>query len=286
MTFFLFYVLWKYRFLWQLGQPRSTDSGGRFFPTALQHIFVGLYIEEILLAALFFLARDSNSKASAVPQGALMIILIVITVRLLSIFLTGDSLSGSQVFFHLILDNSYDPLIHALPLTLADEDQELPDPNKQAAEQELQDNASATSVEAARAEKRGYQEMRVRTPSQHSGGTGASGKARAKSIGRSQSVGRNTDSLAPGDDEESNRLSQFSVRGIDEEEGPKDFYHPASIEPQQTIWIPHDTLGLCEAEEAALRERGIRVSSADALMDEKGHVDISGAPPDEVKEAD
>ena len=91
-TFFLFYMLWKYRFLWQLGQPRSTDSGGRFFPMAIQHVFVGLYIEEVLLAALFFLARDSKGDASAIPQGALMVVLIVFTVGLLMLLPRGGVL--------------------------------------------------------------------------------------------------------------------------------------------------------------------------------------------------
>lgn len=87
-------MLWKYRFLWQLGQPRSTDSGGRFFPMALQHVFVGLYIEEILLAALFFLARDGKGDASAIPQGALMVVLIAFTVSSLHFVLSGSALMG------------------------------------------------------------------------------------------------------------------------------------------------------------------------------------------------
>ncbi|KAH9917178.1 DUF221-domain-containing protein [Fomitopsis serialis] len=263
LTFFLYYLLWKYRFLWQLGQPRSSESGGRFFPKALQHMFVGLYIEEICLAALFFLAQDGNGKASAVPEGALMIVLIIFT-----------------AFFHIILDNSYDPLIQALPLTLADEDREV-DNNRRVAEQDLRDDASVTSMDAAQAEKRHDQEMRARNGSQGSGDTG---KARSKTFERVEDgadVVPDPNSLAPRDAGENHRLSQLSVAGIDEEEGPKDFYHPASVEPQQTIWVPRDPLGLCEAEEAAMRERGIRVSSAEARMDEKGHVDISGAPPDE-----
>ena len=166
------------------------------------------------------------------------------------------------------------------------EDQELPDVNRQVAERELQDNASVTSVDAARMEKRQEQEMRTRNGSQDSGGSGTSNKARVKNIEGPQGAGPNPNTLAPHDDEENRRLSQISVQGIDEEEGPKDFYHPASVEPQQTIWIPRDPLGLCEAEEAVIRERGIRVSSVDARMDEKGHVDISGPPPDETKEAD
>lgn len=83
-TFFLFYQLYKYLFLWQFGQPASGETGGQFFPKALQHVFVGMYIQQICLAALFFLARDQNKDASAIPEGALMIVLIAFTVSRLA----------------------------------------------------------------------------------------------------------------------------------------------------------------------------------------------------------
>ncbi|GJE84045.1 DUF221-domain-containing protein [Phanerochaete sordida] len=102
VTFVFFYFLWKYLFLWQLDQPRSGDSGGLFYPRALQHVFVGLYLQQLCLAALFFLARDENGSPSAIPEGVLMIVLIVLT-----------------AFFHLVLNGSYWPLISAIPLSLA-----------------------------------------------------------------------------------------------------------------------------------------------------------------------
>lgn len=43
-------------------------------------MFVGLYIQQVCLCALFFLARDESGKASSVVQGGLMIVLIVVTV--------------------------------------------------------------------------------------------------------------------------------------------------------------------------------------------------------------
>ncbi|KAJ7512679.1 hypothetical protein B0H11DRAFT_1897989 [Mycena galericulata] len=102
-TFFAFYQLYKYLFLWQYEQPPSSDTGGLFFPKAISHIFVGLYIQQLCMAGLFFLARDENNKASSVPQGALMIVMI-----------------GFTIMFQLLIDNSYGPLKHALPLSLAD----------------------------------------------------------------------------------------------------------------------------------------------------------------------
>lgn len=79
-SFFLFYHLWKYEFLWQLDQPKSGETGGLFFPKAIQHVFVGMYIQQVCLAALFFLARNTENHPSAVPEGALMIVLIAFTV--------------------------------------------------------------------------------------------------------------------------------------------------------------------------------------------------------------
>jgi hypothetical protein len=81
-AFFLFYLLYKYLFTWVNDQPNSSDTGGLFFPKAMQHIFVGLYVQQLCLCALFFLARDSNDNPSAIPEGALMVVLIVFTVRI------------------------------------------------------------------------------------------------------------------------------------------------------------------------------------------------------------
>jgi len=80
--FLLSAFAYKYLFTWVWDQPKSMDTGGRFFPKAINHVFVGLYVQEICLCALFFLARNENGKVSAIPQAVLMIILIVITVSL------------------------------------------------------------------------------------------------------------------------------------------------------------------------------------------------------------
>ncbi|KAG6888105.1 hypothetical protein C0995_010670 [Termitomyces sp. Mi166 len=102
-TFFGFYVVYKYLFLWVYDQPSTSETGGLFFPKAIQHVFVGLYVQQVCLAALFFLARNENRNPSAVPEGALMVVLIVITAG-----------------FHIIINNSYGPLLKALPLSIKD----------------------------------------------------------------------------------------------------------------------------------------------------------------------
>lgn len=101
-TFFLFYLLYKYLFLYQYTQPPSADTGGLFFPKAIQHVFVGMYIQQLCLCALFFLVTNPNGKRGALPEGVLMIVLIVLTAG-----------------FHAIINSSFGPLTKALPLSHA-----------------------------------------------------------------------------------------------------------------------------------------------------------------------
>jgi len=108
-TFFLFYKLYTYLFLYVYDQPESGDTGGLFFPKAIQHIFVGLYVQQVCLAALFFLSRNEKDKASAIPEGALAIVLIIVTIG-----------------FNLVINSSYGPLLNALPLTLAHKSYGMP----------------------------------------------------------------------------------------------------------------------------------------------------------------
>jgi len=102
-AFVLFYFLYKYLFTWVNNQLESSETGGLFFPKAIQHIFVGLYVQQLCLCALFFLAQNEHHKPGALPEGALLVVLIVFT-----------------VFFQDTIRNSYGPLMKALPLTLAD----------------------------------------------------------------------------------------------------------------------------------------------------------------------
>lgn len=62
-------------------------------------------------------------------------------------------------------------------------------------------------------------------------------------------------------------------------EGPTDFNHPASIEPQRIIWLPQDPLGVGDREAQRLQEGGVEASTENANMDNRGRVDISGHPP-------
>ena len=230
-TFFLFYLLYKYLFLWVYQQ--GTDTGGLFFPKALQHLFVGLYVEQVCVAALFFLSQDQNKHPNAVPEAALMIVLIIFTVWHCPISFEDKFYHRDcQAFFHVILNNSYDPLEKALPLTLADK----------------MYNPEAASQQA-----------------------GPSSEAGAAPSDKASSDEHNVLPLG----------SREQLAASDPEERDLGFAHPAISEPQRTIWLPHDALGLAEDEKRACQEVSVDASvGPNASMDEKGKVDVTGFPPE------
>jgi hypothetical protein len=68
-----------------------------------------------------------------------------------------------------------------------------------------------------------------------------------------------------------------------EDEGPTNFSHPAAVEEQRIIWLPRDRLGLVHDLGRDLDSRGILHSTEGAEMDDKGHVNVTTAPPEEVQ---
>ncbi|KIK55038.1 hypothetical protein GYMLUDRAFT_249051 [Collybiopsis luxurians FD-317 M1] len=253
-TFFAFYMLYKYLFLWQYQQDLSTDTGGLFFPKAIQHLFVGLYVQLVCLAALFFLVTDENKKHSAVPEGALTIVLIIFT-----------------AFFHIIINNMYDPLKNALPLTMVEKmyhEEAPPSPVIEADNEEGRVRNNELEMAESKHGLRGASVDDDRLKLQHSAESPSDLEANAPETEHEGSIKAMPDRPAP---------------RAEEEYG---FAHPAVSRPQRTVWIPKDQLGLAEEEERACLEKGIDVSTRDAEMNEKGKVELTGdgQPPDLVRE--
>ncbi|KAF8326818.1 uncharacterized protein EI90DRAFT_3069169 [Cantharellus anzutake] len=201
--FFLLYQTWKYLFLYVLDQPPSTDTGGLFFPKAITHVFVGLYVEQICLAALFFLTQDARNHPSAVPEGALMVVLIVITAG-----------------FHIILLDSYAPLFKALPLTLA-------------ADRSHQDEVNArTSVDPSVSDS----EDRAEDEADIGGAT--TGVDKPNTAPPRKGLMRRLGSSGLGSNRRSGMIEPEHPRL--EGEAGLEFMHPA-LGPARIVWIPKDT---------------------------------------------
>ncbi|CAE6528316.1 unnamed protein product [Rhizoctonia solani] len=243
VAFFLFYQVWKYLFLWQFGQPEAGDTGGLFFPKAMQHIFVGSSIEQICPCALFFLSCNSQLRALAIPQGAAMIVLIVST--------TG---------YHFVINDSYNTLLYPLPLTLAHKSHGM-----------LREHHSSQDDEAVPDED----ELHERDFGRQSSSDSAA-----------RPLTKNGEPLTAEQQAKLDKLKNGpSMRQGKHNDGPKDFTHPAAFEPQRVVWILRDPLGVAEAEEHGLKSHGIEVSTENAVIDEKGHVELTGPPPAGGKDA-
>ena len=97
LAFCFFYVAYTYTVFYVSDFP--DDTGGLAFPRAIYQSFTGIYLMEVLLAALFFLAQNDAGSQAAIAQGIFMCILIAITV-------------GVQF----MMSSSFDPLTFYLPV--------------------------------------------------------------------------------------------------------------------------------------------------------------------------
>jgi calcium permeable stress-gated cation channel len=154
-----------------------------------------------------------------------------------------------------MINDSYGPLIHSLPLTLADHIGEEPTRASEApGESEESHDVASGDKKAAIAD--------------------ADPEAQTSGVGKTTNGGEGVAEEEDGDLDMKPR-----------EQPDYGFAHPATSRPQRTIWMAKDTLGLSAEEMTAIRERGIDVSCVDADMDAKGDVTIQGPPPDEESRA-
>ncbi|KAI0261640.1 hypothetical protein BC834DRAFT_895208 [Gloeopeniophorella convolvens] len=275
-AFFLFYMLYKYLFTWVNDQSPSSDTGGLFFPKAIQHIFVGLYVQQVCLCALFFLAQNENKKPSAIPEGALMVVLIIFT-----------------IFFQNTIINSYGPLIKYLPLTLADRSYDggakadteapvVPDAPQPVPSSSEDVNAIDYAKTSDKDTTTQHVEMQP-APSYDHQSTSANGGGSPRIDGANTSPMKRKASGSFTNETRSSSPSP-SAKAI-EDERPTDFSHPAAVEEQRVVWLPKDALGLVHEIERDLGTQGILHTTDGADMDFKGNVSVTTAPPEEARRA-
>lgn len=77
-AFCLFYIAYIYTMHYVSDFPN--DTGGLAFPRAIYQSFTGVYLMEILLAGLFFVAQNDSGSQSALIEGCFMCALIFITI--------------------------------------------------------------------------------------------------------------------------------------------------------------------------------------------------------------
>ncbi|KAJ7079066.1 DUF221 family protein [Mycena belliarum] len=101
LSYIMFYLAFRFLLTQVYDQPDEKETGGMYFPMAVSNLFVGLYIEQICLACLFFL-KASVSPTSSIVEGVLLLVLVVIT-------------ATTQV----LINRAFGPILDFLPMSLA-----------------------------------------------------------------------------------------------------------------------------------------------------------------------
>jgi hypothetical protein len=157
-------------------------------------------------------------------------------------------------FYHLIINDSFGPLIKALPLSHADRTFRHPEPS-------LELHGSNVGSPSKRKET-------------IDSGDALSPIDKPRASSSSESDIEHTP--------ESDYDNVFFTRTPD---GTEDygFAHPAVSRPQRVVWIPDDSLGLGREEVQANQEVGVKATTRNAVMDENGKVNVTGPPVDLLK---
>lgn len=102
MVFSLYWFTQRYNVLY-VYQFR-VDTGGLLFPVAINQLMVGVYVMEICLVGLFFIAKDADGNLNCIPQAVIMIVVVVLT-----------------AIYQWLLNDAFRPLFRYLPITLEDD---------------------------------------------------------------------------------------------------------------------------------------------------------------------
>ena len=102
IIFAVFWIVYRYNVLYVY--QFHNDTGGLLFPVAVNQLFAGLYTMELCLIGFFLLARNPGGNVACLPQAAIMIVALVLT-----------------VLYQWALNGAFQPLFRYLPITLEDE---------------------------------------------------------------------------------------------------------------------------------------------------------------------
>lgn len=101
LTYATYYVAWRFLLTQVFDQPDEVETAGLYFPMAMSNLFVGLYVEQVSLGALFLL-KASGVKTQFIIEAVAMLVLIIIT-----------------IIAHVSIHRSYHPITAHLPMSLA-----------------------------------------------------------------------------------------------------------------------------------------------------------------------
>ncbi|RDW64209.1 hypothetical protein BP5796_10711 [Coleophoma crateriformis] len=298
ITFGLLWIAMRYSMLYVI--RFELDTGGLLYPRAINQTFTGLYIMEICLIGLFFIVRDQNNNTACVPQAIIMIVAMVFT-----------------AIYQVLLNMSFGPLFHHLPITFEDEAVLRDEAFERAQARRLGlvegDDDETTGLTQG---KNDIELTKLAVPEQHNklamlnpiniatgAGTWAakSGKhIREKTFGRGEGDATNHSSPHPRrrhvhkDVEAQKKITDALYGGYNDEIEDltpderdvlvKDaFRHIALRTRRPILWIPRDDLGVSDDEIKRTREFGngnIWISNVGTALDGQQRVVYGRNPPD------
>ncbi|POV94999.1 hypothetical protein PSHT_15900 [Puccinia striiformis] len=274
-AFTVYYLVYKYLFLFVYDVPAAHETGGRFFPLAMNHVFIGLYFSQLCLAGLFFLARDVREDASSIPQGAMMIVLFILT-----------------CFSHVLIRNSYAPLTMFIPLNMLEDD--LVSTTKKAKHQTLSAFEKPSSSDRVKFADLSVQQDWSSPASDNTADTCVPRTASESdmpqlSLSKSDAPDFCQTVLTPiGEDQgeylshsQRPQITNINVGGHSYgeenfEQSRTAFLHPAVWENTRPVWVPEDPIGVARLEEIPASLKGAGITSA-------GKVFVTRSPPENVE---
>ena len=284
------YIVWRYNLLYVLDS--DLDSKGLFYPRALNHLLVGLYLAQLCLIGLFFLN-------GATGPGVLMILLIVVT-----------------ALVHFSIVQAIFPLLQNLPQTLKlEEEIQEEEMIKAEAERARQENPESANHGAASDyfdteqnfgdeddDLSAHSDDDVPDPVGNRGlegsanvrdtlGTWFKGFAKSAAKEEARSMGVDLDSeqrevpnfvqkwLNPHKHEDFIAIRKHLMSLPDElpdpGNDPRQSYHPPEVwAPKPILWIPRDDARVSRQEVAHTRQ-SVPISDKGAVLDENGLVKVT-----------
>ncbi|KAJ3865912.1 DUF221 family protein [Lentinula novae-zelandiae] len=283
ICFGCYYIAWKFLFLQVFDQPTARESGGGYFPMATSNLFVGLYIEQICLACLFFMKVSiADSRYFALAQGVLMLVLVVIT-----------------IWAHVLLNRSFASLTQYLPMSLATKN--LADRFGQDGEVDLFSKDFIQNLRkrmGKQPDRKQFDTFATRIGNDFDFSTSSGGdleagnnnsyvtSTTAPNTTTAQSTSDNDSTASRRSEALPTNVNQAESQGDNSPESSEDsldehaFDHPSTYVAQPCVWIPRDPLGLSTVLVEYLEEAGVRASDEGAIMDAKGVVMVIKPPPE------
>ncbi|KAG9089597.1 hypothetical protein FRC06_001468 [Ceratobasidium sp. 370] len=300
LAFALYYVAWKFLFLWVYDQPEPQETGGLYFPLVVSNLFVGLYVEQLCLAGLFFL---DGGKIVSIILGVFMVILVAITMTV-------------QILYR----KSFAPITDFLPMSMATKalhdrhkrhEKKHEEPNEVAEEEmdlfrrdHLQSIIRRKINKKLKLETKPKSDVEFAPPAPQPSTSIPQGESSAtapqlptpklltrtnthesqesKKSKRSQTKQEGKLAVAP-----AAPALQSSISGDSDSEDDSDlddfaFDHPSTYKDAPWIWIPKDDLGISDVLVKELHAAKVEASDLGATMNKKGVVEVNRNPPDEA----